>query len=221
MFDALLSQSWNCKLHYEFWPALESSSRKILIILHGRGDTLEGFHFFPSRLGIDSLNVLFLEAPDPYGTGFSWYELPPRQGPGILRSRRYLFEILDGLQKDFGLKASDIFLCGFSQGCLLTLDLALRYPKVLGGIVGMSGYLFFEEEYPAAFSPVAREQRLWVSHGFHDEILSFERTEASMKRLQELGISLCWNPLPKDHTVDEVEEIPLIRSFILTQLEAN
>lgn len=47
----------------------------------------------------------------------------------------------------------------------MCLDVALRYPKHLGGIVGISGYVFFEEEYPAAFSKVAQEQKFWISHG--------------------------------------------------------
>ncbi len=219
-FDTLVSGDFRSPLRYEFWPAL-AASRKVLVVLHGRGDTLEGFHWLPQALGLDAFNVLFVEAPDPYGPGFSWYELPPKQGPGIVRSRAWLFDLLDRLQSEFGLVSRDLFLFGFSQGCLVSLDVGLRYPKLLGGIVGVSGYVFFESEYPQAFSKVATQQRFWVSHGYEDEMLSFETTQASIELLRSQGIRIDWSPLHKGHTVDPAEEIPLIRAFFERQLTAN
>lgn len=220
-FDPLLKASFQSPLHYEFWPALEADSKKLLIILHGRGDSLEGFHFLPGALGIDALNILFLNAPDNWGTGFSWYALAPQQGPGILRSRKILSSLLDDLQKQLNLKSRDIFLFGFSQGCLLCLDVGLRYPHPLGAIIGLSGYLYFEDEYPKAFSRCAREQHFFISHGFQDEMLSYENTQKSIENLKAMGISIDWTPLQKGHTIDEVEEIPLIRDFIQHILNTN
>ncbi len=220
LFDRLLQGSFDAGLNYEFWPAPDAGSKKFLLVLHGRGDSPRGFHFLPAALGIDSLNTLFLEAPDAYGPGFSWYGIPPHQGPGILRSRALLFALLGRLQAE-GIAATDIFVLGFSQGCLMTLDLALRYPKRLGGFVGISGYVYFEEEYPQAFSPVATKQCIWVSHGHQDEALPFARSESSVQRLRSQGITIEWVPLDKEHTVDPVDEIPLIRAFLLTQLDSN
>lgn len=221
VFDLLLKKSFQCGMEYEFWPAPDENSKKLLIVLHGRGDSPEGFHFLPQALDIDAFNVLFLQAPDPYYTGFSWYDLPPSQAPGILRSRKLLFDLLGKLQSELGLRSLDVFLLGFSQGCLMVVDVALRYPKLLGGIIGLSGYVFFEEEYPTAFSKVAKEQRIWISHGLQDEMLPFEKTRESVERLRKLGISIDWNPVNKAHTVDEVDEIPHIRLFLTHQLEAN
>ncbi len=218
--DALIKGELELGLKYEFWPALDSQSKKILIVLHGRGDSPEGFHFFPGALDIEELHTLFLRAPDPYGSGYSWYDLPPAQGPGVIRSRRLLMNCLDRLCEG-GFLARNIFLCGFSQGCLMTLDVGLRYPQVLGALIGMSGYLFFEEEYPDAFSAVAKKQRFWISHGLQDEMLPFAKTEASINHLRSLGITIDWSPLDKAHNVDEVEEIALIQGFLTTQLESN
>lgn len=219
-FDSLLQGSFQTPLNYEFWPAVDPSSGKVLIVLHGRGDSPRGFHFLPGMLAIDTLNVLFLEAPDPYGSGFSWYGLPPHQGPGIVRTRAMIFKLLDDLRAS-GIKSHDTFLLGFSQGCLVSLDVVLRYPVRLGGVVAISGYVFFEEEYPTALAKCAPEQRIWVSHGFQDEVLPFDRTKQSIVRLQNFGLTLDWTPLHKGHTIDEVEEIPLIQDFLRTQLESN
>ncbi len=208
-------------LRFEFWPALVEKSHKLLVVLHGRGDSPEGFHFLPAALEIEEFNFLFLEAPDPYYTGFSWYDLPPAQGPGILRSRQLIFSLLDKLQADAGLRSTDIFLFGFSQGALMSVDVALRYPKHLGGVVAASGYVFFEEEYPAAFSKVAREQKFWISHGRQDEMLEFAKSQRSVERLRSQGISVDWNPIDKGHTIDEVDEIPHMKLFLQRLLDAN
>jgi phospholipase/carboxylesterase len=221
IFAPLLKQTFASPLDYEFWPALDTSSQKLMLVLHGRGDSMEGFHWLPSALDVESMNFLFLEAPDEYGPGYSWYDTSPNQAPGILRSRTYLFQLLNELQSVLGLKAENIFILGFSQGSLMCVDLALRYPKVLAGAICISGYVFFEDEYPAAFSSVAKQQRLWISHGYQDSALPIDRSAKSVERLRSLGLTIDWNPLNKDHTVDEHEEIPLIREFLTTHLEAN
>ena len=76
------------------WQPSHSPSKQLVIVLHGRGDSAEGFSWLQEELGIDSLNYLLLTAPTPYYTGYSWYDLAPRQLPGILESRRLLAEVL-------------------------------------------------------------------------------------------------------------------------------
>lgn len=220
-FNSLIDQTFECRLKYDFWPALDASSKKVLIVLHGRGDSMEGFHFLPSILGLDELNTLFLQAPDEWQFGYSWYDMPPNQAPGVIRSRQCLIELLDQIQKITGIRSEDLFLFGFSQGALICMDVVLRYPKILGGTMCVSGYVFFEHEYPKAFSKVAKQQRIWVSHGTKDNLVPFDRTEESINKLRVLGVVIDWVPLEKEHLVDEDEEIGLIRAFIKTQLEAN
>src|ERR1700679_2560774 len=62
----------------------------LMVVLHGRGDSPNGFDWMPEELAIPGLHYVMLQAPDPYFGGFSWYGLPPNQLPGILRSRTLL-----------------------------------------------------------------------------------------------------------------------------------
>ena len=101
------------------------------------------------------------------------------------------------------------------------LDVALRYPARLGGLVGVSGYVFFEEEYPGAFSHSAKSQRIWVSHGRQDEVLPIDRTRTSIERLRAQGLAVEWSEYDKTHTVDEFEELGHIRAFLRRQLDAS
>jgi len=220
VFDRLLQGNFECGLEYEFWPSDKSSSKKLLILLHDAGDSPIDTHFFPSALGLESLNVLFLRAPDVLGKGFSWYGAAGMRRASVERSRGQVFGVLDAIRAS-GVLARDVFLCGIFEGCFVCLDVALRYPHVLGGIVGVSGGVALEEEYPAALSAVAKSQRLWISHGYRDDVLPFDLAQASVERLRAMGLTIEWNPLDKTHSIGESDEMALIYGFLSTQIDAN
>ena len=134
---------------------IEAPPTAATIVLHGRGDSMEGFAWLPEALALPNLGYLFLDAPDDWYGGFSWYDMAPHQAPGVLRSRRLLFGALDAL-REAGIAPERILLFGFSQGCLMSIDVGLRYPHRLAGVCGVSGYVMFddrirEEAVPAAF----------------------------------------------------------------------
>ena len=76
------------------WQPARTSSEQLMIVLHGRGDSAEGFLWLRDALGIDTLDFLLLRAPNPYYTGFSSYDLPPNQLPEIIESRKLLSDAL-------------------------------------------------------------------------------------------------------------------------------
>ena len=129
------------KLHSVLIPAAKPDSRRLMVVLHGLGDSLEGYRFLPHGLRINDLNYLLVNAPDHYYGGYSWYSYPhsAASGPEIARSRGLLFKLLDE-QRDQGFRSEDTYLFGFSQGCLMTLETGMRYPHQLGGCIGVSGY---------------------------------------------------------------------------------
>ena len=69
------------------WQPARLASKQLVVVLHGRGDLADGFLWLQAALAIDSLNFLLLTAPTAYGIGYSWYDLPPDQLPGIVESR--------------------------------------------------------------------------------------------------------------------------------------
>src|SRR6266404_6218049 len=96
------------------WLPATQSGKKVMVVLHGLGDSAEGFLWIQNAFAIDSLDYLLLNAPGPYYTGFSWYDLPPHQNPGIANSGKLLNEVFTQLERD-GYAADRTFLFGFSQ----------------------------------------------------------------------------------------------------------
>lgn len=192
-------------------------STKLVIGLHGRGDSMAGLGWLPQALGLDSVNYLFCNAPDPWEHGFSWYDLAPNQEPGILRSRAILVDLLDQLAEQ-GWHHADILLFGFSQGCVMSLDVGLRYPERLAGVCGVSGFLFYPDRITAEATPHAYEMPWLMTHGTRDPLLPIEKTREHVKLLQDAKIPLEWREFAKGHGIDVRTEVPVLRSFMMKAL---
>ena len=200
-------------LQSEFIPAARKDSRRLLVMLHGLGDSPEGWRWLPGALNLPWLNYLLVNAPDEYYGGWSWFDYPGDIAPGIQRSRKLLFELLDDLRaKNF--PADQITLGGFSQGSLMSLETGLRYPHRLAGIVGISGWVFEIENLIRDLTPVARQQRLLATHGHYDPLLPFAAAREQIQQLQAAGLDVAWHEFPKEHTIHGEEEIAVIREFI-------
>lgn len=202
------------ELHSVLIPAENKASRKLMLVLHGLGDSLEGFRFLPHALQLADLNYLLVNAPDHYFGGYSWYSYPhsASSGPEIARSCELLFKLLDQ-QRKAGFESGNTFLFGFSQGCLMTLEAGLRYPHKLGGCIGVSGYAHDADQLIKEQSPVAKEQRFLLTHGSLDDVVPHDRTERQVSRLRAAGIRIQWKVFAKPHTIIDAE-FPLFREFV-------
>lgn len=200
-------------LDTEFYPARKGDSKALMVVLHGLGDSSAGYHWVPGALDLPWMNYLLVNAPDQYYGGFSWFDFAGDFRPGVERSRKLLFELLDD-QRAKGFPLQETTLFGFSQGCLMTIDAGLRYPHRFAGLVGISGFVFEPQELLRELSPVARDQRLLVTHGTSDTMVPLHQTEAAIKLLKSARINVEWHALEKDHTIAGQEEIEIIRRFI-------
>jgi phospholipase/carboxylesterase len=198
-------------LHSELIPAQEKSSRRLMVMLHGLGDSIEGYRWLPEAMNLPWLNYLLVNAPDDYYGGYAWFDLNDLP-PGVRRSRKLLFELLDDLPAR-GFPAELMTLGGFSQGCLLAVDVGLRYPHRLAGIVGISGWVFAPEKLLQELPPVARQQRLLMTHGTGDPLVPIAGVRTQIPLLKAAGINVEWREFNKPHTMIE-EELTVIRDFV-------
>jgi phospholipase/carboxylesterase len=189
----------------------------VLVILHGRGDSADGFRWMPEAFELPTLNYLLVNAPDPYFTGYSWYDLPPHQAPGVARSRARLDALFEELGAH-GLRPEQTVLFGFSQGCLMTLEWGARSPLPLAGYLGVSGYCLDPTALLAQRHADGRPERWLITHGRHDEVLPFETTRQQIRELQRGGFSLQFEAYDKGHTIDPHEELPRLRAFVARAL---
>lgn len=200
-------------LDHELIAADDENSKRLLVMLHGLGDSTEGYHWLPDALSLPWLNYVLVNAPDEYYGGFSWYDFANDKRPGIVRSRKMLFALMEDLRRR-GFATEQTTLGGFSQGCLMALEVGLRYPHRLAGVVGISGYLFEPEELVNELSPVARQQRFLITHGTLDPLLPFAVTCKQVEKLKAAGLNIEWHEFVKQHTIAGEVELEVIRKFV-------
>ena len=200
-------------LHHELVAARDKNSKRLMLMLHGLGDSIEGYRWLPEAMRFPWMNYLLVNAPDEYYGGYAWFEFGGDIVPGVQRSRKLLFELLDAMRAQ-GFPTEQTTLGGFSQGCVVAVDVGLRFPHRFAGIVGISGWVSEPEKLVRELSPVAFRQRLLISHGTLDPLVPFAVTREHVNLLKAAGLHVEWHEFVKAHTIAGEDELDLIRKFV-------
>lgn len=127
--------------------------------MHGLGDSAHGFlpiFASPETFTPDNFKIRLLTAPEAPVTinmGMvcnSWYDIltldrseSSLNWEDVEINSKMVQAIIDEEVAAFGGDPSKVFIGGFSQGCAMAIHNGLVYQGgMLGGIIGMSGYLF-------------------------------------------------------------------------------
>ncbi len=200
--------------------SVPQKSQYLMIVMHGRGDSLDSFTTIKNELKIPEMNYLLLNAPRAYDDGFTWYAFEPRQRLGILKSRKKILKLLEELAL-LGWSSDRIFLYGFSQGALMSCDLAMFAPQAFAGIVAISGYIYFFEQWKKDLKAAAFRTPWLVTHGFQDDLLPIAETRAQIKKLQSVGLPITWKEFLKEHEIDLNIETNFIRKWVKSHMKTQ
>ena len=136
-------------------PEQGISIKYAVILLHGYGGdgkdismlTLNWKRFLP--------NTIFLcpnghEKCEINPTGYQWFDLTKDDPKYILEQSKKaeikLKQFIKEIKNEYGLKNSQICLSGFSQGCMMSINLALTSDENYNCIVGFSGKIINQED---------------------------------------------------------------------------
>jgi len=201
------------KLDFELIPAGHRTSNKLMVMLHGLGDSVDGYRWLPEAMKLPWLSYALVNAPDEYYGGYSWFDFAGDIVPGVVRSRQLLFDLLDELRAK-GFPTNQTTFGGFSQGCLMSIEVGLRYPHRLAGVVGISGYVCEPDKLVEELSPAAFQQRLLITHGTLDPMIPFAVVREQINVLKSVGLRIEWHEFVKPHTIAGEDELEVIRNFV-------
>ncbi|HBQ19763.1 MAG TPA: hypothetical protein DEF51_54430 [Myxococcales bacterium] len=117
---------------------------------------------------------------------------------GLLDARAQVLEMLDAL--DAELSPRGLVLGGFSQGAMLSLDVALHTDRALDGLVLMSGTLINEAEWAPRMKSRAG-LRVLQSHGRRDPLLPFSMAERLRALMTDAGLEVDFVPFGGAHEI--------------------
>tara|TARA_B110001454_G_C12702790_1_gene427297 strand:+ start:766 stop:1422 length:657 start_codon:yes stop_codon:yes gene_type:complete len=149
-----------------------------VILLHGYGGdgndismlTLSWKRFLP--------NTIFLcpnghEACPINPSGFQWFDLTKDDPKYILeqskKAEQKLYEFINQVKIKYNLKKSQICLSGFSQGCMMSINLGLTSDEDYNCIVGFSGKIINQEDL---LKRKTSSTKMLLLHGDLDAVVS-------------------------------------------------
>ncbi|KGF78358.1 carboxylesterase [Massilia sp. JS1662] len=194
-----------------------------IIWMHGLG--ADGNDFVPmvrelDLTGLPGIRFIFPHAntmPVTINNGYvmrSWYditglELGRREDENGLRASQKDIEAFIEREKGRGIPASRIILAGFSQGCAMAIQTGLRHPEQLAGLLCLSGYVPLSANVATERTDAGKSTPIFMAHGRYDNVVPFNRAEASRDLLVSLGYQVEWHEYAMQHTLclEEVQHI--------------
>ena len=136
-------------------PEKDDLIKNAIILLHGYGGDGKDISMISLNWKRYLPNTIFL-CPDGHEicsinpSGFQWFDLAKEDPTYILheskKAEKKFFTFIDEVKNKYKLKNSQICLSGFSQGCMLSINLGLTSDDNFNCIVGFSGKIINKED---------------------------------------------------------------------------
>ncbi len=107
-----------------------------------------------------------------------------------------------------------IVLGGFSQGAMLSAEIAFQTDQDLAALVLLSGTTVNEVAWVERF-PGRRMMPIFIAHGRQDGVLPFATMERFQERLKATGLNVTWFPYDGGHEIPD-EVITALNAFLQT-----
>lgn len=175
-------------------PKIKTNKTKVLVLLHGYGSNEQDLiglkEGLPQDIRIISCRATYPLAPDTY----QWFEREMVNGKyagkeaHIDSSRKLILKFLSQIQAKYKCKASDIYLCGFSQGAIMALAVGLYSPNSVRGIGVLSGRLPESVKRDVQSKEDLKKLSVFIAHGTKDDRLGYDEAIAADKYLRAIGL---------------------------------
>jgi phospholipase/carboxylesterase len=159
-------------------PEINKSIKHAVILLHGYGGdgkdismiTLNWKRFLP--------NTIFLcpnghEKCEINPTGYQWFDLTKDNPEYILEQSKkaeiIIKQFIEQVKNEYDLKNSQICLSGFSQGCMISINLGLTNIENYNCIVGFSGKIIDQKDLT---NRKTSSTKMLLLHGDKDTVVS-------------------------------------------------
>lgn len=205
-------------------PSAENEKPPVLILLHGLGADENDLFGLATHLD-ERFFAAGVRAPFtlPYG-GFAWFELfikPDEISANVKQfeeSRRMILEFTDELIAEHDLDAEKIYLCGFSQGAMISLSAFMSRPEKFAGVAALSGRAMPEMLPETNDLENLKNFPILVQHGIYDPVLPIENGRATKEILSRLPVKLDYKEYPMAHEISQ-ESLSYLANWLKNRLD--
>ena len=159
-------------------PEDDKKIKNAIILLHGYGGDGKDISILSLNWKRHLPNTIFIcpNGHEPCSInqlGFQWFDLtkedPKHILDGSIKAEKILNKFIEEIKKEFNLENNKICLSGFSQGCMMSINLGLTSKEEFSCIVGFSGKIIDEENLK--FRKKNSTKTLLI-HGETDQVVS-------------------------------------------------
>lgn len=181
-------------LKYLYRPnQIDVENPKLLLLLHGYGSNEADLFSFVEELPKEFF-IVSVRAPKPLDFGgYAWYDIDfvnlkklynvEQAQESIELIRKFIPECVE----KFNLDTENVWMCGFSQGAILSCALTLQNQQNIKRVICLSGYPAqdiigkdIQQEYS--------DLKFFISHGTEDAVIPVDWARKSQELLSGLNI---------------------------------
>ncbi|WP_095167864.1 alpha/beta hydrolase [Pseudomonas sp. Irchel 3H3] len=197
-----------------------SANQPLVIFLHGYGSNEADL--FSLKEGLPaSYTYLTVRAPQVLEQGsYQWFH---KKGDGaydgdsddLQRSAALLADFVTKAANKYHTTADRVFLVGFSQGAIMSYEVALRHPTAVRGIAALSGKVLPVLRSQLKADPAQASLAIFIGHGTDDQRLPFTDGSDANSLLSGLGLVPEFHAYPGlGHSISE-REIEDLNAWLL------
>ena len=159
-------------------PEKDKDINNVVLLLHGYGGDGKDISTLTFNWRRHMPNTVFIcpnghEKCSINPSGYQWFDLTKDDSNYILneslKAEKKINNLLDEIRKKYKLENKQICLSGFSQGCMMSINIGLTAEKPFGCIVGFSGKIIDTENLRTRRKNYTN---ILLIHGDQDEIVS-------------------------------------------------
>lgn len=187
-------------------PEIKTEHPPAVFLLHGVGSNEENLFSFAKRVPPEYV-VVSVRAPIKLGEKrFAWYEVDFSTGRPVFNSiqeeesRLRLIQFIRDIKEKYLLN-NEVYVCGFSQGAIMSYTLGLTHPDLVKGIAIMSGRLLDEIRPHIVRTDTLKGLHVLILHGTSDSVLKVDYAREAFAYLQSLGINPSYTEYKAGHMI--------------------
>ena len=189
-------------------PKVKLDKNPAIILLHGYGSNEADLFSFADAFPEDYY-VIAARAPfDLMYESYAWYAINFNADSTkfsdinqAINSRDLIVAFINQCIEGYNLDSKNINLFGFSQGAILSMAVALTYPKKIKSVGAFSGYLNQDMIDLEMLKKTKSSTKFFVSHGVDDQVIPVEWAQTTKPFLQALSIDVVYKEYPAGHGI--------------------
>ncbi|WP_341658647.1 phospholipase [Blattabacterium cuenoti] len=190
------------------------NEKTLFLMIHGYGSNEKDLFSFqkdiPENFFIISIQGFYSIRTNKY----SWYDIDfdnKNKFINIIQAKKTIEKIsffIHEAIEEYKLKKNPVWICGFSQGAILSYAIALKNSDKIKKVIALSGYL--ENRILPKQINHNSDLEFFISHGKYDPIIPVNWSKKGLKFLKEKKILFFYKEYESGHTLNHLNYQDLI-----------